>query len=141
MYNQILFTNILRLLDERNMTKHELALRADISDSFLSDLTNARANPSLRILEAIAKALETPLPLLLELTDLDKETLDELAGGKAPRSLPTGFLRISAVLTEYQAFRVRQWDQINKDSIRKQIAESTRKNKKIKQPFKKNISV
>ena len=141
MYNQILFTNILRLLDERNMTKHELALRADISDSFLSDLTNGRANPSLRILEAIAEALETPLPLLLELTDLDKETLDELAGGKAPRSLPHGFLRISAVLTEYQAFMVRQWDQINKDSIRKQIAENTRKPKKSKQPFKKNISV
>lgn len=123
------------------MTKHELALRADISDSFLSDLTNARANPSLRILEAIAKALETPLPLLLELTDLDKETLDELAGGKAQQSLPTGFLRISAVLTEYQAFMVRQWDQINKDSIRKQIAENTRKSKKSKKPFKKNISV
>jgi transcriptional regulator with XRE-family HTH domain len=123
------------------MTKHELALRADISDSFLSDLTNGRANPSLRILEAIAEALETPLPLLLELTDLDKETLDELAGGKAPRSLPHGFLRISAVLTEYQTFRVRQWDQINKDSIRKQIAANTRKPKKINQPFKKNISV
>jgi transcriptional regulator with XRE-family HTH domain len=123
------------------MTKHELALRANISDSFLSDLTNGRANPSLRILEAIAEALETPLPLLLELTDLDKETLDELAGGKAPQSLPHGFLRISAVLTEYQAFMVRQWDQINKDSIRKQIAENTRKPKKSKQPFKKNISV
>jgi len=107
-YNQILFTNILRLLDERNMTKHELALQADISDSFLSDLTNGRANPSLRVIEAIAEALETSLPLLLELTDLDKETLDELAGRKAPRSLPHGFLRVSAVLTEYQAFRVRQ---------------------------------
>ena len=137
MYNQILFTNILRLLDERNMTKHELAVQADISDSFLSDLTNGRANPSLRILEAIAEALETPLPLLLELTDLDKDTLDELAGGKAPRSLPAGFLRVSAVLTEYQSFRVRQWDQINKDSIRKQIAANTRKPKKSKQPSKK----
>lgn len=134
MYNQILFTNILRLLDERNITKHELALRADISDSFLSDLTNGRANPSLRILESIAEALETPLPLLLELTDLDKDALDELAGGKAPRSLPHGFLRISAVLTEYQAFRVRQWDQINKDSIRKQMdTANTSKPKKSKQ--------
>lgn len=137
MYNQILFTNILRLLDERNITKHELALRADISDSFLSDLTNGRANPSLRILEAIAEALETPLPLLLELTDLDKDALDELAGGKAPRSLPHSFLRISAVLTEYQAFRVRQWDQINKDSIRKQMdTANTSKPKKSKQSSK-----
>jgi len=68
---------------------------------------------------------------------LDKDTLDELAGGKAPRSLPSGFLRTSAVLTEYQSFRVRQWDQINKDSIRKQIAANTRKPKKSKQPSKK----
>jgi len=33
-------------------------------------------------------------------------------------------------LTEYQAFRVRQWDQINKDNIRKQIAANTRNLKK-----------
>lgn len=139
MYNQILFTNILRLLDEQSMTKHDLALRADISDSFLSDLTNARANPSLRILEAIAKALETPLPHLLEFTDLDKETLEELAGGKAPQSLPNGYVRTSAVLTEYQAFRVRQWDQINKDDIRKQLTTNKRKPKKTKDHKNKTI--
>jgi len=50
-------------------------------------------------MECIADALETPLPLLLELTDLDKETLDELAGGKPRRSLPDGFTRISAIVT------------------------------------------
>ena len=54
MYNEILFTNILRLLDERDMTKNELAEKADISNSFLSDLTNGNANPSLKIMEAIA---------------------------------------------------------------------------------------
>ena len=128
MYNQILFTNILRLLEEQGVTKHELAIRANISDSFLSDLTNAKANPSLKVMEAIADALETPLPLLLELTDLDKETLDELAGGKAQRSLPDGFTRISAIVTEYQAFRIRQWDQTNKDILKKQL-NSKKKNK------------
>ena len=64
-HNQIFFTNILRLLDERGMTKNELAAKADISISFLSDLTNGKANPSLKIMEAIAYALETPLPTLL----------------------------------------------------------------------------
>ena len=128
MYNQILFTNILRLLEEQGVTKHELAIRANISDSFLSDLTNAKANPSLKVMEAIAYALETPLPLLLELTDLDKETLDELAGGKAQRSLPDGFTRISAIVTEYQAFRIRQWDQANKDILKKHL-NSKKKNK------------
>jgi transcriptional regulator with XRE-family HTH domain len=120
-YNQILFTNILRLLEEQGVTKHELAIRANISDSFLSDLTNGKANPSLKVMEAIAEALETSLPLLLELTDLDKETLDELAGGKAPRSLPDGFVRISAIVTEYQAFRIRQWDQANKETLKKYL--------------------
>ena len=120
-YNQILFTNILRLLEEQGVTKHELAIRANISDSFLSDLTNGKANPSLKVMEAIAEALETSLPLLLELTDLDKETLDELAGGKAPRSLPEGFVRISAIVTEYQAFRIRQWDQANKETLKKYL--------------------
>jgi transcriptional regulator with XRE-family HTH domain len=120
-YNQILFTNILRILDEQGVTKHELAIRADISDSFLSDLTNGKANPSLKVMECIADALETPLPLLLELTDLDKETLDELAGGKPRSSLPNGFTRISAIVTEYQAFQIRQWDQANRELLKKAL--------------------
>jgi transcriptional regulator with XRE-family HTH domain len=113
-YNQIFFTNVLRLLDERDMTKSELSDLAGMSVSFLSDLTNAKANPSLKIMEAIAKALDTPLPALLEMTDLDRESLDALAGGKAPNSLPEGLTRVTAILTEYQAFMVRQWDEANR---------------------------
>jgi len=116
-YNQILFTNVLRLLEELGMTKNDLAQKSGISISFLSDLTNGKANPSLKIMEAIAEALETPLPTLLELTDLDRATLDALSGGHAPRSLPEGFLRVSAILTEFQAYNVRQWDQENRKHI------------------------
>ena len=65
MYNQIFFTNVLRLLDERGITKSELADRADMSVSYLSDLTNGHANPSLEIMENIAAALEIALPVLL----------------------------------------------------------------------------
>ena len=114
MYNQIFFTNVLRLIDERGMTKDKLADAAGMSVSFLSDLTNGKANPSLKIMEAIARALEIPLPALLEMTDLDRDTLDALAGGKAPSSLPPGLVRVAAVLTEYQAFTVRQWDEANR---------------------------
>lgn len=114
MYNQIFFTNVLRLLDEQGMTKNELSELAGMSVSFLSDLTNAKANPSLKIMESIAKALDTPLPALLEITDLDRDTLDALAGGKAPSSLPSGLVRVAAVLNEYQAFTVRQWDEANR---------------------------
>ncbi|MBE3780532.1 helix-turn-helix domain-containing protein, partial [Vibrio parahaemolyticus] len=71
MYNYIFFTNVLKILDERHMTKSELAERSGVSISFLSDLTTGNANPSLKVLEAIASALETPLPLLLESTDLN----------------------------------------------------------------------
>jgi transcriptional regulator with XRE-family HTH domain len=110
-YNQILFTNILRLLDELDMTKNDLAIKAGISISFLSDLTNGKANPSLKVMEAIADALETSLPTLLELTDLDKAALVELAGGRTSRILPEGFFRVSAILTEFQAYKVQQWDQ------------------------------
>lgn len=117
MYNQILFTNILRLLEELGMTKNDLAHKAGISVSFLSDLTNGKANPSLKIMDAIAEALETPLPTLLELTDLDRATLDMLAGGYARRSLPEGFLRVTAMLTEFQAYNVRQWDQENRKHL------------------------
>ena len=114
MYNQIFFTNVLRLIDERGMTKDKLADAAGMSVSFLSDLTNGKANPSLKIMEAIARALDASLPALLEMTDLDRETLDALNGGKAPSSLPNGLVRVAAVLTEYQAFTVRQWDEANR---------------------------
>lgn len=119
MYNQIFFTNVLRLIDEQHMTKSELADQAGISVSFLSDLTNGKANPSLKIMDAIAQALHTALPALLEMTDLDQETLNTLAGGQAPQSLPKGYIRVSAVLTEFQAFNVKQWDQENRKNIQK----------------------
>lgn len=119
LHNQIFFTNVLRLLDEQHMTKSELADHAGISVSFLSDLTNGKANPSLKIMVAIAEALDTALPALLEMTDLDEATLDLLAGGKALKSLPNGYVRVTAVLTEFQAFNVRQWDRDNRSKIGK----------------------
>lgn len=105
----IFFTNVLRILDEQGMTKNELSERSGVSISFLSDLTTGKANPSLKVMEAIASALETPLTLLLESTDLDKDTLAALAGGKAPSSLPAGYERVSAILPEHRAFVVRKW--------------------------------
>lgn len=124
LHNQIFFTNVLRLLDEQHMTKSELADQAGISVSFLSDLTNGKANPSLKIMDAIATALNTALPALLEMTDLDQETLNELAGGKALKSLPDGYVRVTAVLTEFQAFNVRQWDQENRKSLGKKLGKN-----------------
>ena len=67
-YKYIFFTNVLRILDERGMTKNELSERSGVSISFLSDLTTGKANPSLKVMEAIANALETSLPPLLTST-------------------------------------------------------------------------
>jgi transcriptional regulator with XRE-family HTH domain len=117
MYNAIFFTNVLRISDEVGLSKNELADRAGISVSFLSDLTNGRANPSLKIMEAIATALEMPLPPLLEMTDLDQETMRVLTNGKATSMLPEGLVRSTAILTEYQDFMVKQWDRENRKGL------------------------
>lgn len=117
MYSEILYTNILRLLDELGLTKNDLAQRAGISVSFLSDLTNGKGNPSLRIMESIADALKTPLPTLLEFTDLDQASLAEFADGHAALSVPSGYTRVAVVLTEFQAFKVKQWDQENRKQL------------------------
>lgn len=99
------------------MTKKELSDKSGVSISFLSDLTTGKANPSLKVMQDIASALETALPLLLESTDLDRDALDALAGGQAPQSLPQGFERVAAVLPEHQAFIVKKWA----DSTRKKL--------------------
>ncbi|EKN4882291.1 TPA: transcriptional regulator [Yersinia enterocolitica] len=117
MYNLILFTNILRILEERGMTKSELHEVSGVSISFLSDLTNGKANPSLKVMEAIADALDTPLPILLESTDLDQDSLDALAGGKMPRSLPEGYERVSAIVTEPQAYIIKKWHEAAQKKI------------------------
>ena len=113
MHNEIFFTNILRRLDEQGMTKNELAERAGMSISFLSDLTNGKANPSLKIMESLAEALDTPLTLLLENTDVSLQDLEILSNGKSAKLLPDGYERVSAVLTEFQAYQVRQWHSAN----------------------------
>ncbi len=109
MYNYIFFTNVLRILDEQGMSKHDLADLSGVSISFLSDLTTGKANPSLKIMEAIARALNVPLPFLLESTDLSKEDLEALIGGRSLSSLPAGYERVSVILPEHQAFVVRKW--------------------------------
>ncbi|MCK0505345.1 transcriptional regulator [Aromatoleum anaerobium] len=119
MYNYIFFTNVLRVLDELQMTKHELADKSGVSISFLSDITTGKGNPSLKVMEDIAKALQTPLPLLLESTDLDKTSLEALAGEKVPSSLPPGYERVAAVLPEHQAFIVKKWAEATQKKLKK----------------------
>jgi transcriptional regulator with XRE-family HTH domain len=48
------------------MTKKKLTVLSGVSPAFLSDVLNGKGNPSLQVMEDIAKALEVPLPSLLE---------------------------------------------------------------------------
>jgi transcriptional regulator with XRE-family HTH domain len=121
-YIQIFETNILRLLEEHDMTKQELADKADISISFLSDLTHGKANPSLKIMQSIADAFEVPLPYLLESTELSFEQLAELRQDSpafSKPSLPAGYERVSAILPAFQAFQVRQWAEAARKRLRR----------------------
>ena len=65
----------------------------------------------------IADALEVPLPILLESTDLNRKALAKLAGGKARSSLPKGFERVSAILTSFEAYVVKGQDEANRKKL------------------------
>lgn len=126
MYNLILITNILRILNEKGMTKLELTKRAGVSVSFLSDLVNDNANPSLRIIESIAKALETPLPMLFEQSDISADERALLTEGDDLK-LGNGLVWKGAVLNEFQAYQVDQWDKANRALLAKFNKKTTRK--------------
>ena len=128
MYNLTLITNILRILDEKGMTKSELAKKAGVSIAFFTDLTNDKANPSLGIIEAIAEALETPLPMLLDSSDLELSDLEVLAKRK-PGKLPKGFVWKGGVLSEYEAYQVDQWDKKNRTFLTKEARKNRPKSK------------
>ena len=90
---------------------------------FICDLTNGKSNPSLRIMEQIADALDTPLPELLEVTDLDRPTLEALAGGKL-RGVVEGYERVSLILPSHQAFMARQWAKEAMEQLKKKDQQS-----------------
>jgi transcriptional regulator with XRE-family HTH domain len=105
------------MLGEQRMTKNELAERSKVSPSFLSDLTTGSGNPSLKTMEAIASALGTPLPMLLEATDMPEDVLEQLKDGKFSKALPPNFEWVAAALPSHQAFIVRRWAKEAKTKI------------------------
>ncbi len=123
MYNQIFFTNILRILDEKGITKEQLSKMSGVSMGFICDLTNGKSNPSLRIMENIADALDISLPALLEETDMDSKTLEALTGGQL-RGLAEGYERVSLILPSHQAFIGKQWAKEVKEHLKKNAAEN-----------------
>lgn len=77
---------ILTCRTSRRLSQAEVALRADISVSYLSMLENSKRDPTLSTIEKIAKALNVPVEILFflgaetgELASMNKELAGELA--------------------------------------------------------------
>lgn len=106
MYIEIYLYNLLKLLKEKCYTKAQLSELSGISPSFISELTNGRANPSLAKLEKIANSLNVPLH---EMFLPDYINPKDLIYTK-PEPLPDGVVRISAILPAHKAFIVKKWE-------------------------------
>lgn len=114
MHKQILCINIMRYLAMRGLRKSDLAAKANVSISYISDVTNAKGNPSLETMAAIANALEVPLVALLEAPPVgtdgwDTGLTDALLKEDAKLGLPPGYKRVSAIVTDHQAFQIAKW--------------------------------
>ncbi|MCZ2328951.1 helix-turn-helix domain-containing protein [Bartonella sp. F02] len=120
-YVFIFLKNVLRILKERRMTKTMLAKKSGISIAFISEITTGKANPSLHVMEAIAIALETPLSLLLESTNLDQSTLGVLTRKKLPDNSPPGYERVYVTLPQHRAFLVKKWGEEAKKKLQDKI--------------------
>lgn len=123
MHRKILCINIMRYLALRGLKKSDLAAKANVSISYISDVTNAKGNPSLETMVAIADALEVPLVALLEVPqvgcdDWDASLSDALLKHDAKLGLPSGYRRVSAIVTDHQAFQIGKWHKSAHDKLR-----------------------
>ena len=107
MYYEIFVERVDHRLHELHMTRARLSALAGISPSFLSDLMNHKANPSLRIMESVAQALEVPLPLVL-------------MAAPDPVPLPAGLVHACVVVMEFERFVLAEWDERNRVTLGKE---------------------
>lgn len=70
----------------RNLTQKELAKRADLNTSYLSQVEQDKRDPTLSTLRSISKGLQIPLSILLflggdqdELFSIDKELAEKIS--------------------------------------------------------------
>lgn len=88
--------NLRRLRVARRWSLSELATAADMGKATLSAIENARANPTVDTLAALAQALSVEITALLEATPADEVSLVR-AGEGAPNA--DGLVRLGAVGT------------------------------------------
>ena len=123
MHKKILCINIMRFLALRGLKKSDLAAKANVSISYISDVTNCKGNPSLDTMVAIAEALEVPLVALLETPppgtdDWGCGLTDAVLRDDAKLGLPPGFRRVSAIVSDHQAFQIDKWHKAAHDRLK-----------------------
>ncbi|WEG11511.1 helix-turn-helix domain-containing protein [Pullulanibacillus sp. KACC 23026] len=94
--------NITKFRTAKGLTLSELAERAKISKSYLSNIERGiNKNPSINILEKTAAVLDVDLNLLLSDTQLDSEVLDQEVLGIANELKDMGIEK--GTIQEYKA--------------------------------------
>lgn len=92
------------------MKQYELAAKANVSVSYLSEVMNAKGNPSLETIAALAEALGASVVVLLQSPSEACSDVDIGSVETSREGLPPGFQRVSATVTDVQAFQVSKWD-------------------------------
>jgi transcriptional regulator with XRE-family HTH domain len=82
---------------ERGYNKAELSRQSGVSYPFICDLVNGTGNPSIKILEQLARALRIDLPRLLEQHEQDTWIGD-------PIKIPEGYERVSGIVPRFDAY-------------------------------------
>lgn len=113
MYLQIFFKNVRLQLDQQGLAIREFCRQAGITPPTYWKISNGEGNPTLSTMEAIANALNVPLPSLLDTSHLTPDALASIEGRKprtSPTPCPPGYERVSAVVTKFQAWQIRKWE-------------------------------
>lgn len=120
MYDKIFFTNVIKLLEERDMKVNELHQLSGVSNSFLGDLTKGQGNPSIKTMQSIAEAFQVPLPMMIE--NVESQVWTQYYQGKVEQTipeLPKGYEYVGAILPEEKAYRVKLWDKEARKQVKK----------------------
>jgi transcriptional regulator with XRE-family HTH domain len=108
----------------KRIAKIELAKKAGVSVSFISDMTTLKGdpNPSIQTMGKIADALAVPLPLLLLDPKSEVWKLLEAWSGAFAKNLfirederGKGMVEVTAIVPRQKAFVVRQWAEKKKN--------------------------
>lgn len=122
-YSEIFTGHVNRILEERKLTKSDLAETAGVSTAFMTSLTRGDANPTIKTMQSISEGLGVPLPLLLrplESEEWQAIMAASIHGQRDKEDLPPGFVRVEpAILPKYKADTVQQWVKAAQKKINK----------------------